>query len=223
MQAMLLALLCAMVPLDESKDDPVQKEMAKFQGVWKVTAVESQGALLPAERLKADIYTLVVVDNDFALSSLTGTLKLDPAKATADLAVTDGPLKGVTVLGRYELRGDTLRLVMHSPTLRGGREGERPAELKAGAGTANILYTLERDAKVTKEQAAARLKERKESLAPLARRGGPQNAGPGRVGGPGAPAQARTSTAQLLREVIERLDRIEKRLDAIEKQAAEKK
>jgi uncharacterized protein (TIGR03067 family) len=202
MHALVLLLLSPVVAAPAPEDDS-SKELAKLQGVWKVTASESRGKQTGAAPL-ADRYTLVIAGDGYAFNTYAGTLKLDPAKHTADLAVTDGRYKGVTVLGLYELKGDTLRLAMASPASRAA--AERPAELKTGADTAYTAFTFERDAKVTKEEVAAKLKERKDALA--------SQPGPGGFGR-GAP-----STQMMLQQIIDRLDRIEKRLDALEKKAA---
>lgn len=212
MQALVL-LLCAMVPLDPAKDEDA-KELAKLEGVWKPTAVVSSGRELQLQGLPSlDRYTLVVVGDHYVFSTHGGTVKLDPAKGAIDLAVTEGRYKGTTGLGLYELKGDTLRLALRSnPSAAGGR----PADLKSAAGSGYYSYTFERE-KATKEQVAARLKDLTTPLAAQAQFGVIRGAV---IANGAAPA---ASTAQMLRQIIEQLDRIEKRLDALEKKAAQEK
>jgi len=193
-------LLCPAVPLD-AKGEDVPKELAKLQGIWKPTALESRGTELPVKQLgTSGRYTLVIVGNGYALSTHGGTLKIDATKQTVDLAITDGRYKGTTLLGLYELKDNTLRLALPSPLA----AGERPTELKATRENGLMVYTFERD-KATKEAAADQLRELRSTLA----------AQPAGIGF----SRVTTSSTQelLLKQIIERLDRIEKRLDAMEK------
>jgi hypothetical protein len=117
----------------------------------------------------------------------------------------------MTLPGLLELSDNTLKLAIPSPTPAGRRGGpggpvapaapERPKTIKSEEGTTYMVYTFQRDAKATKEQAATKLKELKEGLT------SPVTFGP---------ANSRT-TEDMLRQIIERLDRIEKRLDEMEK------
>jgi uncharacterized protein (TIGR03067 family) len=199
MHALVCLLLYPAVAVDPPKPADAPKDLAKLEGVWKMTARETRGAALQVARAgAADLYTFVLVGDRYAFHTHGGTLTLDPAKHTVDFTITEGRYKGSTLLGRYDLTGDTLRLAVASSPAQGG---ERPAELKTGPETFHFLYTFERD-KATKEAAAARLKEQTAALP-----------APGGFGT--APASA--TTQRMLRQIIDRLDRIEKRLDALEK------
>jgi uncharacterized protein (TIGR03067 family) len=199
-------LFLALVP-----SAPAPPEKAdKLQGIWKVTAVESRGtALPPALRAANDRSTLVVVGNEYVFGAHAGTVKFDLEKKTADLTITEGRYKGIVLPGLIELSGDTLKLAIPTPRVpgRGARAAaapERPKDLKTDEGTSHTLYAFERDAKATKEQVAAKMKELKEGLA------NPTS------GFAVNPVSDRT-TQDLLRQIVERLDRIEKRLDEMEK------
>lgn len=219
MSAILLVALALGAPSDSDKPDatkvdPAKADLAKLQGVWKVTSLESRGmsiappAGFPGARV--DRYTLVIVDNAYVLGTHAGTITLDPAKKALDLAITDGRYKDGTVAGLYSLSGDTLKIAMRTPS-RNPAPGERPTDFKTGPDDTFTVYTFERDPKATKEQAAAKLKELKDALT--------TGIQPGPGPGPGfqRPAAADRVTQELLRQVIERLDRIEKRLDAMER------
>jgi uncharacterized protein (TIGR03067 family) len=203
MNAMIMLAASLALPVGVVGEDG-KKEAERLQGVWKLTAMESRGRAFPVDQLGgAERYTLVVSGDAYVLSNHAGTLKAEPAQRHVDLTITEGRYKGNTVAGIYELTGDSLKLAIPSPA----RGSERPKELK---GEAHTLYTFERDAKATKEQAAARLKELTGAVASQSR-----------VGFPGGPADRRPAsdpaTLEMLRQIVERLDRIDKRLDALEK------
>lgn len=196
MAALLLLLVSMAAPADTPNE--AQKELTKLQGVWKLKTMSSRGAERTGPGIfgGADRYTLVIVGDRYVFSSHGGTLTLDPSKHAIDLVATEGFSRGRTMQGIYELKDNSLRLAYSS------RTGNRPTELKSDRGSsATTVYTFERDAQATKEQAAEQLKQR---LAALER-------------SPGGLPFAGPSTTDLLKQVIERLDRIEKRLDAIEK------
>jgi uncharacterized protein (TIGR03067 family) len=205
MHAILLLALAAPLAADP---DETKSDKTKLQGVWKVTAVESRGAALPGDRLNTDRYTLVIVGDDYVLLTHAGTVTFDRDKKTLDMKITDGRYKGrdLTLKGLYELTDDTLKIAIPSPAARGS---DRPLELKTGENTTHTLYTFERDKKAKKEDAEAKLKELKTALPD-----GPQGFTPRTT--------TDRTTQELLKQIIERLDRIEKRLDAIEKKAPEK-
>ena len=197
------------------------KDLDKLQGIWKVTAMESRGILRPVAVGNAGQARAIVIAGDaFAWTTVAGTLKIDSKKKTVDLVVTEGRYKGEVIPGLYELSGNTLKLAVPSPLVRLGnvRTAERPAELKTGPETRHSLYTFERDVTATKAEAAAKLKERKENVAAQGAAGLP-GGGPagGIIGGGGPAGRPNAQLRQELREIIERLDRIEKRLDQLEK------
>ncbi len=206
MTAMLLMALSVGAPI-EAKDD-AKAQLAKLQGVWQVTALESGGVeQAPARARATNRSTLVIVGDGYAFSTQAGTIKIDPAAKTLDLAITDGRYKDQTVLALYELTDDTLKIAMESVNRRSGR----PAALKTSDTTTHTLYTFTRE-KATKEQAEAKLKVQKEAVV--------NQPVPGAF--PNRPATTDRATQELLRQVLDKLDRIEKRLDAMEKKSKEK-
>jgi uncharacterized protein (TIGR03067 family) len=195
-------------------ENPVPKGLEKLQGVWKITTMESRGTSQPAAVLPAaDRYTLVIVGNAYVLRTHAGTLAIDLEKKTADLTITEGRYQGQTLPGLFELKGDTLKLAFPTPGAfpRGGNGQQRPRELKTGPDSTHLLYTFERDKAATKEQAEAKLKELKESLA-----------APAAGGFGGRTTATDRATQQLLRQILDKLDRIEKRLDEMEKKGKDK-
>src|SRR5262245_43948134 len=114
-------LFLALVPSAPAPPDKTDK----FQGVWKMTAMENRGNPAPAALLAlADRFTLVVVGDAYVLNTHAGTVKFDPEKKTADLTITEGRFKGTTLPALIELSGDTLKLALASPS---------PIRARAGA------------------------------------------------------------------------------------------
>ena len=201
------------------------KVETKLEGVWKATERERSGlqSPLPAGAL-GETYTLVVVGDQYVFQAHGGTIKVDAEKKTLDLTITDGRNANRTIPGIFERTGDTLKIAI--PTVISSTD--RPTELKTAVGTRYYVYTLERDTKITPEQTSTKLKERREALTALGARGsrasgvpapapgaGPAGVGPAPVA-PSAPANDQ-ATQELLKKVLDKLDRIEKRLDEMDK------
>src|SRR5215212_9230936 len=70
-----------------------------------------------------------------------GTQTLDPAKKpkAVDAMVTEGEGKGTTMLGIYELDGDTLKACFDTA----GKK--RPTEFKTAAGSGHMLLVMKRE------------------------------------------------------------------------------
>jgi uncharacterized protein (TIGR03067 family) len=107
--------------------------LKKIQGTWKFTAHEMDGKSTPKEELAKQTITFAgdkwTVRQDGKVVQ-AGTHKFNPDKkpAQVDAEVTDGEGKGSTMLGIYELKGNTLK-VCFDPT---GKE--RPADFAGKAG-----------------------------------------------------------------------------------------
>ena len=145
MRIALVTLLCTLVltapggtgaRADDKAD--VDKELKKFQGTWTFESVETGGKEVPAAQFKGitvtfegDKYT--VKKGDEMIQACT--LKLDPSKSpkTLDVTVAEGPNKGATMLGIYEISGDTLK-VCFDPD---GKK--RPTEFKGASGSQTLV------------------------------------------------------------------------------------
>jgi uncharacterized protein (TIGR03067 family) len=113
-----------------------------LEGTWLPTAAEMSGQAMPEKQRKqvklviqGDAYTVTVgdvVDRGSAKWNAAATPK------TVDIVGTDGPNKGKTLLGIYELDGDTLRVCYDV-----GGKG-RPTELKSAKGSTTFLVTYQR-------------------------------------------------------------------------------
>jgi uncharacterized protein (TIGR03067 family) len=89
--------------------------LKKIQGTWKFTEHMMNGQAVPAEQLKD--MTITFSGDKFTVRTgdqvvQAGTHKFDPSTKPGhvDAAVTEGEGKGNTMLGIYELRGDTIRV-----------------------------------------------------------------------------------------------------------------
>jgi len=89
--------------------------LKKLQGTWKFVSQEMDGKPAPKDEVGKQTITFTgdkwTVRRDGEVVR-GGTHKFDPAKkpAQVDAAVTEGEGKGDTMLGIYELKGDTLRV-----------------------------------------------------------------------------------------------------------------
>ncbi len=144
-------LLCVAVGLmlaaDDKKSDEVKKEQEKFQGAWTTVSIVRDGeTVVPEEEIKALKLTIsgdkrVLKVGDEVRSE--GTYKLDPSKKpkAIDITVSEGPLKGKTVVGIYEIDGDTQKICL-------ALEGtERPKEFTSKAGSGHLLQIFKREKK----------------------------------------------------------------------------
>ena len=98
--------------------EAVQKEMAVLQGTWKITTAEQDGQ---ADKSLKD--ATVTIGGDYFTTRVGdkplrhGTLRLDPTKKpkTIDLIYADGPQKGKTSQGIYNLHRDSWILFFSIP------------------------------------------------------------------------------------------------------------
>jgi len=91
------------------------KELKKIQGTWKFTSQQMEGKEQPKEQVAK--LTITFTGDKWSVREDTkvvqaGTHQLDGAKkpAQVDAVVTEGEGKGSTMLGIYELKGDSLRV-----------------------------------------------------------------------------------------------------------------
>jgi uncharacterized protein (TIGR03067 family) len=116
------------------KKDDDALVLKKIQGKWKFTAHEMNGKPLPPEELakltitfSGDKWSVRMDDKEVQ----AGTHKFDTAKTPphVDAVVTVGEDKGNTMLGIFELKGDTLKVCFDPmgktrPTSLSAKEGQ---------------------------------------------------------------------------------------------------
>jgi uncharacterized protein (TIGR03067 family) len=145
--ALLVVTASLLIAADDAKQDEVKKDMEKFQGTWKAVSIEHDGAPVSSEEELASIQlvvsgdkrTLKVADEIRSQS----TYKLDPTKKpkAIDITVSEGLLQGRTLVGIYEVDGDTHKICL-------AVDGqERPKELASKAGSGHLLQVFRREKK----------------------------------------------------------------------------
>ena len=130
---------------DEPKADTAREELKKLQGTWQVASIETRQKARPEGEVSG---LKLVIEGDSSTfekdgKPVVGTWKLsiDPGKKpkTIDIAVTgapEDPRGTFTILGIYELDGDSLRICWDGP--------KRPTEFKTTP-EGGELWVLKRD------------------------------------------------------------------------------
>lgn len=118
-------------------------EVARLEGTWTVVGMERGGQPLPEDQYKPLNSRWIFDGSNLSRKQLLPdgkevsedlTIRLDP---TALPKTMDASQLGKTVLGIYELKGNTLVVCVD-------RRGPRPTQLKTQANSSITLYTLER-------------------------------------------------------------------------------
>jgi erythromycin esterase len=125
------------------RDDPaVARELERFQGDWMMTANESRGVKLPAERLKkfrrrveGDRYTITIA-NETGPTTIRGRFAIRPQTNPAEIDAE--PDNSEIIEGIYKLDGDELRLCMSFPG------SPRPTKFEAGEGMQSTITVWKR-------------------------------------------------------------------------------
>lgn len=122
-----------------SPSEDAKKDLEKWQGTWIGQSGEEDGKTIPEAQVRRK---KVVVTGDKYVYSMDdvkeeGTLKLDPSKAPREYEaqVTEGEYKGKSVLGIYELQGDTLTICFAPPGT------ERPTQMSTRPGSRSLRIT----------------------------------------------------------------------------------
>jgi uncharacterized protein (TIGR03067 family) len=139
------ALLAVGVLLLTGADEPTQDngdDRRRLQGAWTMASVVLDGMAVPTEYSKTG---RLEVDGDrYSVTlgvTIASTYRFDATKRPKeiDFTFTDGPQKGQTVRGIYEIDGDTYRLC------RGLRpEVERPGKFDSPPNSGLMLVVWKR-------------------------------------------------------------------------------
>jgi uncharacterized protein (TIGR03067 family) len=137
--AVLLLPLAGLLP---AADEGAQAELGKLKGTWQAVSEEVDGRKARPMELEK---TFLVIEGDRYTQRLPdatrkGTFKINPSKTPKQIDITqaDGPDKGKTMLGIYELKGATLRYCVAAP----GKD--RPREFTGKAGSGCRLFVSKR-------------------------------------------------------------------------------
>ena len=127
----------------DGNQEPRDMDYAKFEGTWQVVSLEVDGMKIPQETIKNS--KLIIKSKEFTMkeniATYKGTFSIDPSKKpkTIDIKFTEGPEKGNTSLGIYEIDGDDLKLCL-SVTAK-----ERPTEFTAKPKSGHGFEVLKRE------------------------------------------------------------------------------
>jgi uncharacterized protein (TIGR03067 family) len=130
----------------DGAQDAIKKEMTQLEGEWLMVSGEANGQSLPEEAVKGGKRvakegqtTITIGGNVFFKAKFT----IDPTNKpkAIDYNMTEGPTKGKTHLGIYELDGDTVKFCFAAP----GKD--RPTEFTAKEGSERTLSVWKRDKK----------------------------------------------------------------------------
>src|SRR5438105_2313107 len=126
--------------------DAVKTEAALLEGEWSMVSGEGNGQSMPKESVKSgkrvakDGETTITIGGQVYFKA---KFSIDPTKKpkAIDYAMTEGPTKGKTHLGIYELDGDTVKFCFAAP----GKD--RPTDFTAKLGSQRTLSVWKRDKK----------------------------------------------------------------------------
>ena len=130
--------------------DASTNEYARLEGVWRFALVEVEGVKQPEAPFETN-KLIVSKDGRYLIVQgpriTRGVITLGPTKTPKhyDVSITDGPLKGLTFLGVYEIDGDTYKVCL---PLRGK---ERPATLVSKPGSGCLFHVFRREKQDVKE------------------------------------------------------------------------
>jgi uncharacterized protein (TIGR03067 family) len=127
-------------------DDAIKKEMAGLDGTWQMVSGQASGFPLPEEKAKTG--KRVAKDGETTITFgdqvyFKAKYTIDPSRKpkTIDYMMTEGPTKGKTHLGIYELDGDTVKFCFAAP----GKG--RPTDFTAKDGSERTVSVWKREKK----------------------------------------------------------------------------
>ena len=126
--------------------DAIKKEMAQLEGEWSMMSGEANGTAMPKETVKTGKRVAKDGETTITFGDLVffkAKFSIDPTKKpkAIDYTMTEGPTKGKTHLGIYELDGDTVKFCFAAT----GQD--RPTDFTAKEGSQRTLSVWKRDKK----------------------------------------------------------------------------
>jgi len=121
----------------------MHEDFDKLQGEWSVVSLEVEGAAFGADAFAGA--KMVIQGNSFTSIAMgatyEGTIEVDASAnpKTLSMKFTEGPEKGNTNFGIYELDGDTWKICL---TMTGGPP---PPKFATAPGSGQALEVLTRD------------------------------------------------------------------------------
>jgi uncharacterized protein (TIGR03067 family) len=126
--------------------DAAKKEMSQLEGQWSMVSGEANGLSMPKETVQTGKRTAKDGETTIMIGGQTyfkAKYTIDATKTprAIDYMMTEGPTKGKTHLGIYELDGDSVKFCFAAP----GKD--RPTEFTAKEGSQRTLSVWKRDKK----------------------------------------------------------------------------
>jgi len=137
-----VVVVLVLVSIGTAEQD-AKKEMEKLEGEWSMISGEASGHSLPKDAIKSGKRVAKDGETTITISGkvyFKAKVTIDPTKKpkVIDYKMTEGPTKGKTHLGIYELDGDTIKFCFAAP----GKE--RPTEFTAKEGSGRTLSVWKR-------------------------------------------------------------------------------
>ena len=113
------AFVSAKAKAMENTDKAIADELKRFEATWRFVEIEVGGQKVPEKAFAKD--TLILKGKTFASfvagKLVHGEFKIDPLATpkTIDIIFTEGPGKGHSQKGIYELDGDTQKICIAMP------------------------------------------------------------------------------------------------------------
>ena len=128
-----------LVAADEPKDDAVKKEWKALHGNWTVVSIEVNGTKVPEDKIGGR--DAAFKDKQYSIHDFRLTVKIDPTKKpkTIDMDGKDGNGKPLSMMGIYDLDGDTLKICFAKPGTK-----DRPGQFKTRPNTGESLIVYKR-------------------------------------------------------------------------------
>lgn len=142
MRTALLAFACLLVGSMLRGDEPLP-DLKRLEGTWEVVEFTVSGKVIPEGERPGMKFE--VSESTMKMTArgrdVSFEIKLDPTKTprTIDYTALDGPMKGKTNYGIYELNGNELKLCMHNRDA-----NTAPSEFKSVEGDKLALFVLRR-------------------------------------------------------------------------------
>jgi uncharacterized protein (TIGR03067 family) len=129
--------------MGDSQAKVVEAELERFEGTWRFESLIVEGREVPPEGLQTSRLTLKgdTFEMTDPMATYRGTFRIDPSVTPKRIAMafTEGPEAGKTVLGIYELDGDTYKVCV-------GLAGRgRPEGFASKTGSGHALEVLKRE------------------------------------------------------------------------------
>jgi uncharacterized protein (TIGR03067 family) len=127
-----------------SNEEIVKAQLAKIQGEWTFESQEEEGKALPRRVLKGRRIFIGgdrAIVRDYGELIQAASLKFDPKTPGAlDMTILAGPYQHITMLGIYELKGDTFKVCFD----RAGRERPTSFTTTVDSGLFSAVYRREK-------------------------------------------------------------------------------